>query len=148
MECLRREWRYPPSGSTPLGKDNVLEDNESACRIVITGNNPNMRYMSRTQRIDISWLNERFNDGIFRFFACPSHYQGADISTKACIDKVVWNRNLHTLGMFLAGYLQEYLTQPTQPCLKLPAATGLPPCKIRFQSARREVTLRVRGNRD
>ena len=46
---------------------NVLEDNESACRIVITGNNPNMRYMSRTQRIDISWLNERFNDGIFRF---------------------------------------------------------------------------------
>ena len=94
---------------------NVLEDNESACRIVITGNNPNMRYMSRTQRIDISWLNERFNDGIFRFVACPSHYQGADIFTKACIDKVVWNRNLHTLGMFLPGYLQEYLAQPTQP---------------------------------
>ena len=112
---------------------NVLEDNESACRIVITGNNPNMRYMSRTQRIDISWLNERFNDG-----------QGADIFTKACVDKVVWNRNLHTLGMFLPGYLQEYLAQPTQPCLKPPAAPGLPPlrggthgirCKIRFQSA-------------
>ena len=49
---------------------NVLEDNESACRIVITGLSPNMRYTSRTQRIDISWLNERFNDGIFRFVAC------------------------------------------------------------------------------
>ena len=61
---------------------NVLEDNASACRIVITGNNPNMRYMSRTQRIDISWHNEQFNDGIFRFAACPSHYQGADIFTK------------------------------------------------------------------
>ena len=106
---------------------NALEDNESACRIVVTGNNPNMRYMSRTQRIDISWLNERFNDGIFRFVACPSHYQGADIFTKPCIDKVVWNRNLHTLGMFLPGYLQEYLAQPTQPCLKPPAAPGLPP---------------------
>ena len=114
---------------------NVLEDNESACRIVITGNNPNMRYMSRTQRIDISWLNERFNDGIFRFVACPSHYQGADIFTKACIDKVVWNRNLHTLGMFLPGYLQEYLAQPTQPCLKPPAAPGLPPLRgVRMES--------------
>ena len=108
---------------------NVLEDNESACRIVIIGKNPNMRYMSRTQRIDISWLNERFNDGIFRFVACPSHYQGADIFTRACIDKVVWNRNLHTLGMFLPGYLQEYLAQPTQPCLKPPAAPGLPPLR-------------------
>ena len=58
---------------------NVLEDNESACRIVVTGNNPNMRYMSRTQRIDISWLNEQFNEGIFRFVACPSHDQGGDI---------------------------------------------------------------------
>ena len=94
-----------------------------------------MRYMSRTQRIDISWLNERFNDGIFRFVACPSHYQGADIFTKACIDKVVWNRNLHTLGMFLPGYLQEYLAQPTQPCLKPPAAPGLPPLRgVRMES--------------
>ena len=55
---------------------------------------------------------------------CPSHYQGADIFTKACIDKVVLNRNLHTLGMFLPGYLQEYLAQPTQPCLKPPAVSG------------------------
>ena len=66
---------------------NVLEDNESACRIVITGNNPNMRYMSRTQRIDISWLNERFNDGIFRFVACPSHYQGADFSLRPALTR-------------------------------------------------------------
>ena len=113
---------------------NVLEDNESACRIVITGNNPNMRYMSRTQRIDISWLNEQFNEGIFRFVACPSHYQGGDIFTKACVDKVVWNRNLHTLGMFLPGYLQEYLAQPTLPSTK-PPAPGLPPLRgVRMES--------------
>ena len=84
---------------------NVLEDNESACRIVITGNNPNMRYMSRTQRIDISWLNERFNDGIFR---CNVEWKSAH------------------LGMFLPGYLQEYLAQPTQPCLKPPASWTAP----------------------
>ena len=58
---------------------NVMEDNESACKVVISGNNPNTRHMSRTQRIDISWLNERFNEGVFRFVACPSDYQAADI---------------------------------------------------------------------
>ena len=120
---------------------NVLEDNESACRIVITGNNPNMHYMSRTQRIDISWLIERFNDGIFRFVACPSHYQGADIFSKACIDKVVWSRNLHTLGMFLPGYLQEYLAQPTQPCLKTPAAPGLPPLRYAWNQVQNPVSI-------
>ena len=38
----------------------VMEDNEAAIRVVVTGHNPNMRHMSRTQRIDISALNERY----------------------------------------------------------------------------------------
>ena len=54
-----------------------------------------MRYVSRTQRIDICWPNEQFNEGIFRLVAGPSHYQGAGIYPKACVDKVAWNRNLH-----------------------------------------------------
>ena len=37
----------------------VMEDNEAAIRVIITGHNPNMRHMSRTQRIDISALNAR-----------------------------------------------------------------------------------------
>lgn len=41
----------------------VLEDNVAACRIIVT--------VSRTQRIDIAWLNERYNDKVFRFIACP-----------------------------------------------------------------------------
>ena len=107
---------------------NCMEDNEAACRIIITGNNPNMRYMSRTQRIDISWLNEVYNEQIFRFVACPSHYQGADILTKACVDKVTWGRNLQTLGMFNPGFLEKFISHPTLPDVK-PAAPVLPPIR-------------------
>ena len=107
---------------------NCMEDNEAACRIIITGNNPNMRYMSRTQRIDISWLNEVYNEQIFRFVACPSHYQGADILTKACVDKVTWGRNLQTLGMFNPGFLEKFISHPTLPVVK-PAAPVLPPIR-------------------
>ena len=107
---------------------NCMEDNEAACRIIITGNNPNMRYMSRTQRIDISWLNEVYNEQIFRFVACPSHYQGADILTKACVDKVTWGRNLQTLGMFNPGFLEKFISHPALPVVK-PAAPVLPPIR-------------------
>ena len=107
---------------------NCMEDNEAACRIIITGNNPNMRYMSRTQRIDISWLNEVYNEQIFRFVACPSHCQGADILTKACVDKVTWGRNLQTLGMFNPGFLDKFISHPTLPVVK-PAAPVLPPIR-------------------
>ena len=94
-----------------------------------------MRYMSRTQRVDIAWLNERYNDKIFRFVACPSDYQGADILTKACVDKIVWSKNLHTLGVFKQGFLQSYLSHPTQPVHIPPAAPALPPIRgVRIES--------------
>ena len=41
----------------------LMEDNSAACRIVITGRNPSMRHISRTQRIDIAAINEQFNGG-------------------------------------------------------------------------------------
>ena len=124
--------KYDASIPQPIS---VLEDNEAACRIIVTGNNPNMRHMSRTQRVDIAWLNERYNDKIFRFVACPSDYQGADILTKACVDKIVWSKNLHMLGMFKQGFMQSYLSHPTQPVHVPPAAPALPPIRgVRIES--------------
>lgn len=38
----------------------LMEDNSAAGGVVITGRNPSMRHMSRTQRMDIAWLNERY----------------------------------------------------------------------------------------
>ncbi|CAE7488465.1 unnamed protein product [Symbiodinium sp. CCMP2592] len=67
----------------------VMEDNEAAIRVIITGHNPNMRHMSRTQRIDISALNERYHAGDFLFVTCPSQFEAGDILTKACTDAKV-----------------------------------------------------------
>ena len=70
-----------------------MEDNEAACRVVIAGRNRSMKHMSRTQRIDIAWLNERYNAGDFVFINCPSEYQAGDILTKHNIDRRIWSRN-------------------------------------------------------
>ena len=78
----------------------LMEDNEAACRVLITGRNPSMKHMSRTQRIDICWLNERINEGDFVFINCTSEYQGGDILTKHCVDKRIWARNLMLIGHF------------------------------------------------
>ena len=76
----------------------LMEDNSAACRVVITGRNPSMRHMSRTQRIDIAWLNERFAEKTFLFIECPSEFQAGDLMTKCFTDAKVWERNLHLVG--------------------------------------------------
>ena len=84
-----------------LGKQlsiRLMEDNAAACRVVITGRNPSMRHMSRTQRIDVAWINERYVDKTFFFIECPSEYQAGDLMTKHFTDAKVWSRNLHLVG--------------------------------------------------
>ena len=86
-----------------LGKEMIIrlmEDNSAACRIVITGRNPSMRRMSRTQRIDVAWLNERFVEKCFMFVECPTEYQAGDLMTKHFTDVKVWERNLALVGHF------------------------------------------------
>ena len=85
-------------GRTPVIR--VMEDNQAASRILITGRNPSMRHMSRTQRIDISWLNDLYRKGLYSFVDCPTVFQAADIMTKANVDKIVWDRNLKLIGIF------------------------------------------------
>ena len=36
------------------------EDNQAMIRMCLTGNNPTLRYLSRTMGISIVWLHERF----------------------------------------------------------------------------------------
>ena len=69
-----------------------------------------MRHMSRTQRIDISWLNDLYRKGLYTFVDCPTIFQAADIMTKANVDKVVWDRNLKLIGIFseqTLGFVHE-----------------------------------------
>ena len=53
----------------------VMEDIEAANRTIISGHNPNTRHVSRTQRIGLSALNERYHQGDFMLVACPSQFE-------------------------------------------------------------------------
>ena len=78
----------------------VAEDNQAAVRVVISGKNPNMRYLSRTQRIDIARLNQFYENKLFSFVDCPTEYQAANMMTKAISDSREWHRDMQTTGHF------------------------------------------------
>ena len=109
----------------------VMEDNEAAIRVIVTGHNPNMRHMSRTQRIDVSALNERYHAEDFRFITCPSQFEAGDILTKACTDSRVWSRNLMSIGHFRKGTLISSGMLNAVPALPGFVARAEGPCPTR-----------------
>jgi hypothetical protein len=132
----------------------LMEDNSAACRIVITGRNPSMRHMSRTQRIDVAWLNERFAEKTFAFVECPTECQAGDLMTKHFTDARVWKRNLHLVGhledhVFASAFIkakpvaaaEASLTEDEDPVLDAAAASlYIPP---RFESYVRNASEHV-----
>ena len=89
----------------------VAEDNQAAVRIIISGKNPNMRYLSRTQRVDIARLNQFYEEKLFTFVDCPTEYQAANMMTKAAAicDSREWLRDLQTTGHFAPDHLGEII---------------------------------------
>ena len=54
-----------PLWDTVLGKEVVCvfhEDNAAMIQVCRTGENPTMRHMGRTHRVDVHWLHERFKE--------------------------------------------------------------------------------------
>ncbi len=91
-------------------KITVAEDNQAAVRIIISGKNPNMRYLSRTQRVDIARLNQFYSDSLFEFKDCPTEFQAANMMTKAISDGKEWHRDMCNTGHFEQEIMDKYLT--------------------------------------
>ena len=87
----------------------VAEDNQAAVRVVISGKNPNMRYLSRTQRIDIARLNQFYENKLFSFVDCPTEYQAANMMTKAISDSREWRREMQTTGHFALDEMNKII---------------------------------------
>ena len=68
----------------------VHEDNQAMMRIMETGKNPTMRYLSRTHRVSVAWLHEvcQGKDVILGYE--ESAKMCADIFTKAFSDVTKW----------------------------------------------------------
>ena len=62
------------------------EDNQTMIRVMKTGRNPTMRYATRTLRLPIAWLHERFAADDVNLRYEVSSRMAADIYTKAFTD--------------------------------------------------------------
>jgi hypothetical protein len=66
------------------------EDNQTMIRIMTTGKNYAMRYATRTARLPIAWMHERFQAGDINLKYEVSAQMAADIYTKAFTDADKW----------------------------------------------------------
>ena len=66
------------------------EDNQTMIRIMKTGRNYTMRYLTRTHRLPVAWMHERFKAGDIVLQCEDSDRMAADIYTKAFTDPIKW----------------------------------------------------------
>ena len=79
----------------------VYEDNESCIKIVKHGYSPALRYLDKTQRVDIGWLHEVFHrDELAELHPEPTEAMKADIFTKA-IAPCHWQHALQLIGVHI-----------------------------------------------
>ena len=92
----------------------LMEDNESAVRVLSTGKNLTMSFMVRTQRVNVQWLHERCKrDKDYSLVITPTNAQAADILTKFCTNKDKWNGNMKLINHFEQGVIKKKLDTKT-----------------------------------
>ena len=76
----------------------VFEDNEAVIKMIIKGRSPTKRHVSRTHRVALDWLFDRFNlDSKIQIKYIDTKNQLADILTKGNFTGDEWN---HLLSLF------------------------------------------------
>ena len=73
----------------------IWEDNEAVIKMTVKGRSTAMRHVSRTHRVHLDWLYERFlHDPYFRIKYVKTKFQIADILTKGAFTKDQWKELL------------------------------------------------------
>ena len=80
--------------------------NEAAIKVVAKGYSPAMRYLMRTQRVNLGWIHEVFKSEFAELEYCPTNEMRADPLTKA-ISPGKWGEAMAQLGMLDASLLPE-----------------------------------------
>ena len=92
----------PPNAtpSDPSALLYVFEDNEAVIKMIIKGRSPTMRHVSRTHRVALDWLLDRFNlDPQIQIRHIDTKHQLADILTKENFTRDEWNNLLHLFNI-------------------------------------------------
>ena len=97
-----------------------VEDNQATIRILETGKSPAFRHTDKTQRVNLSWLEEQFKRKWYQLVHGPSLMQSADILTKPFTSSDKWNHAVRLLG------IRPIDTSPK--CTKATSAVAEMPC--------------------
>ena len=78
----------------------VFEDNTSTMQILRKGKSPALRHLSRTHRVNLHWLIERFkDDDQIHLGYCIASQQCADILTKPFNNPDTWRHVCKLIGI-------------------------------------------------
>ena len=84
---------------------NVFEDHETVIKMIIKGQSPTMRQVSRTHRVVLHWLFDRLNpDSKIQIRYIETKHQLADILTEGNFSRDEWNNLLHLFNFSHFSY--------------------------------------------
>ena len=76
-----------------------VEDNQATIRILENGKSPTFRHTDKTQRVNLSWLEEQFKRRWYKLVHGPSMLQAADILTKPFVSAEKWRLAVKLLAL-------------------------------------------------
>ena len=103
-------------------KIRFLEDNMAMLQCVKSGKNPTMRHLSRTHRISIAWISERYREGDFIFHHESGERMPPDVFTKMFENGAKWVAARQLVNVILP----EELTNIKNDCKDIFAKEILP----------------------
>ena len=102
----------------------LQEDNDACRTIIVSGKNPNIRYMNRTHKINIAWIHECHESGVFMLDRCPSDEMEADIMTKPITKPDYWVKARSNININYSNELKWDNPRPAAAPCKVPTAVS------------------------
>jgi len=85
------------------------EDNQSMTKVMKTGKNPTMRYMSRTHGLNIAWMSTVFDQDYMELVYEKTDRMAADIFTKAFSGAEPWRKACALISVATETELQDVM---------------------------------------
>ena len=76
----------------------VMEDNQAAITLMLSGEAGALRHSDRTQRVSFAWLKQQFANGHFKLLNVGTEEQVADVFTKPFTDRGKWKHALKLIA--------------------------------------------------